>query len=63
MSALVVLGAVAAIGGVVLLAEWGWPAGGPAAARIRLRCSLAVTAQSNRARIGFAFVGGVLVRG
>ena len=62
VSALVVLGAVAAIGAVWLLAEWGGrravlPLLGLAALFV------AVTAQSNRARVGFAFVGGVLVRG
>ena len=62
VSALVVFGVIAAIGAVWLLAEWGGrravlPLLGLAALFV------AVAAQSNRVRIGFAFVGGVLVRG
>ena len=62
VSALVVLGAVAAIGAVWLLAEWG----GRRAVLPLLGFGalfVAVTAQSTRARVGFAFIGGVLVRG
>ena len=61
-SALVVLAALGALGAVWLLAEWGGrrvilPLIGAAALLV------AVTAQSNRAPVAFAFIGGVLVRG
>ena len=62
VSALVVLGVLVAIGASVLLAEWGsrravLPLLGTAA------LLLAISAQSNRARVMFAFAGGVLIRG
>ncbi len=62
VSALLVLGVLAAIGAVVLLAEmFGRRAVLPLVGAVALL--LAVTAQSNRARVALAFVGGVLVRG
>ena len=62
VSALLVLGVLAAIGAVVLLAEmFGARAIRPLVAVVAIL--LAVTAQSNRARLFFAFLGGALVRG
>ncbi len=62
VSALLVLGVLAVIGAVVLLAEmFGRRAVLPLLGAVVLL--LAVTAQSNRARVALAFLGGVLVRG
>ena len=62
ISALLVLAVFVALGALVLLAQWG----GRRAALPLLGAAallLAVTAQSNRARVALAFVGGVLSRG
>lgn len=62
VSALVALAIVTAIGAVVVFAEWG----GRRAVLPLLGATallLAISAQSNRARVAFAFVGGALIRG